>query len=169
MERLFPHLSLQLDLSNYKSGSFETLHCLSMWSLGQKYQKKKACLRVGCLFFEWYGFSLCFSPLTFLLFLHLEFTVIAFYKLGTFIIRHNWLEDKVLCNRTRYFRNVNRRKRKTQWVSRCLASFFSSFVNNSVGSTQNTKLTTWRIKITSFIVLPHKQQHIVLFHGKIYF
>lgn len=108
-------------------------------------------------------------PLLSFCFLHLEFTVIAFYKLGTFIIRHNWLEDKVLCNRTRYFRNVNRRKRKTQWVSRCLASFFSSFVNNSVGSTQNTKLTTWRIKITSFIVLPHKQQHIVLFHGKIYF
>lgn len=94
-------------------------------------------------------------PLLSFCFLHLEFTVTAFYKLRTFIIRHNWLEDKVLCNRTRYFRNVNWRERKTQRVSRCLGSFFSSFVNNSVGSIQNIKLTTWRIKITSFIVLPH--------------
>lgn len=100
--------------------------------------------------------SLSLSHLIFLLFLYLEFTVAAFYKLGTFIFRSNWLENTVLCNRKRCFRNVNQRKRKSEWFSRCLSSFFSFFF---------CKLFSWfyseykfnhlEIKITSFIVLSH--------------
>lgn len=145
-ELLFPHPSFPLDPSNYTSGSFKTPLCLSIWSLGQKYHFKKECFRFSCLVCEWYDLVLSLSHLIFLLFLYLEFTVTTFYKLGTFIFRNNWLENTVLCNRKRCFRNVNRRKKNQSDFPDVSVPFFfvCSLVNYSVGSIQNTNLTTCR-------------------------
>lgn len=71
------------------------------------------------------------------------------------MIRHNLLENMVLRNRKRYFRNANRRKEKLSKFPDVGFPLFSSFVNYLVGSIQNIKLTAWRIKITAFVVLPH--------------
>lgn len=50
---------------------------------------------------------------------------------------------------------TNWRKRNMACLQKSWCLFFPSFVHYLVGSIQNLMLTAWRIKITSFVVLPH--------------